>query len=134
METLIGHLLRIAVAMTGYSAPASLPDVYIVSQEVMPCACLAAMLYPRKMVSYGHPIHLPTRIFLDDSVDPRSGFGKSVLLHELVHVLQATEGATQFGTATWHAREREAYKVQTRYLMENGIDMPRRFGLAAGGE
>ncbi|MCW5621805.1 MAG: hypothetical protein KIS79_11915 [Burkholderiales bacterium] len=76
-------------------------------------------------------MHLPSRIILHETIDPRSTFGASVLLHELVHALQAVEGPAVPGSAQWHNREREAYAAQRRYLMRHGLAAPGRFGLGS---
>ncbi len=46
----------------------------------------------------------------------RGLYGRSILLHELVHALQAQQGAAEYGSALWYRREREAYQVQYRFL------------------
>ncbi len=129
MDILIAQLMKIAVSMTGYPAPDALPPIYTLSAQHMPCACIGATLYSREVLSYGHPVTLPVRVFLRDDVDPHGTFGSSVLLHELVHVLQASEGPARFGSPVWHAREQEAHRIQKRYLMRNGLALPGLFGL-----
>lgn len=74
---------------------------------------------------------MPTRVLLADNVDVSSALGASIVLHELVHVLQARDGAATFGSPLWHRREREAYEVQRRYLMRRGVAIPGLFGFDA---
>lgn len=132
MDTLVAALLRFAVSLTGYPEPATPPPVQLVPAQRMPCTCIGVMLYPSVVPAYGHPIVLPARILLQDSVDLHGTHGASILLHELVHLLQASEGAVGFGSPAWHAREREAYRVQQRFLLRHGASGMRSFGLAAG--
>lgn len=60
------------------------------------------------------------KIYLnEDRVDLRTVYGKSVLLHELVHYTQdyCPKAPDQ---AMWDAREHPAYQIQNTYLRDNG--------------
>ena len=59
-------------------------------------------------------------ILLDDSLDLESNaFDRSILLHELVHHVQAVRGRFETMPSTcdrWNAAEREAYALQNQFL------------------
>lgn len=63
-------------------------------------------------------------IVLDESLKPETSvFDRSILLHELVHYFQDTEG--YYGQADpcdrWMRRELDAYDIQNRYLSMVGL-------------
>jgi hypothetical protein len=121
MTDLIAHLLHLAAAWTGYPEPAVPPEVHIVSAAKIPCPCLGVFLYSRRVSSYGTTFTIPARLLLHHDVDLAHPYGRSILLHELVHALQAQEGPAEFGSPLWHRREREAYRVQYRFLRASGL-------------
>src|SRR5215211_7611694 len=104
MDALIAELLRLAVAWTGYPEPASVPVVQIVSTAQMPCPCLGFFGYSTQVQGYGATIKVPAYLLLHEDIDLSTPHGSSILLHELVHALQAERGAAQYGTSEWHRR------------------------------
>lgn len=65
--------------------------------------------------------HKNNTIYLNDNVDMDTIFGKSVLLHEVVHYLQYQNGV--YDTAQCVAEnEKLAYEIQNRYLTEHKVD------------
>ncbi len=125
MESIVAQLLELAVAWTGYVQPAQLPDVEVLPPAAMPCPCMGFFAYARRVPGYGTTIHLPSRLLLRTDVDVETPAGRSILLHELVHALQAGAGPAAFGSREWYRREREAYGVQARYLrMEDVYTLP----------
>lgn len=64
--------------------------------------------------------HKNNTIYLHESVDLTTVFGKSVLLHELVHFNQYAMG--EYARAEcMQANERLAYQMQNQYLQDNGL-------------
>ena len=121
MTDLIAQLLQLAAAWTGYPEPAVPPEVHIVSAAEIPCPCLGVFLYSRQFAGYGATVSVPARLLLRQDVDLQDPYGRSILLHELVHALQAQEGPAEFGSPLWYRREREAYRVQHRFLRASGL-------------
>ena len=115
MDELIAQLLALAVAWSGYTAPATAPVVHIVPAAQIPCPCAGFYAYRTRFHGYSQP-ETTGEVLLRDDVDLRGSYGRSILLHELVHSLQAQRGAAEFGTPQWYQREREAYWIQHRYL------------------
>lgn len=116
MDALVAELLAMAAAWTGYLAPPRVPVVEVVAATEMPCPCLGYYGYARRVQGYGIMVEIPSRLLLRQDVDTDSVVGRSILLHELVHALQAGNGSAVHGTGEWHRREREAYRVQARFL------------------
>jgi hypothetical protein len=123
VNELIAQLLRLAALWSGYDEPPQVPTVLVVAQPQMPCACAGAFRYASRSFAYGGALEHPARLFLREDVNLDGALGRSILLHELVHALQAQHGPARYGTPLWHQREREAYRVQYRYLRATGMAM-----------
>jgi hypothetical protein len=121
MNELVAYLLHMASMWTGYAEPASPPRIEIVSEAQMPCPCLGIYLYKSRYAGYGAIQPAPGLVMLRQDVDIGSALGRSILLHELVHALQAQEGPARYGSPLWYQREREAYRVQHRFLRASGV-------------
>ena len=121
MERLVVTLLHWLVAASGYPLPAELPELRQVPGVEMPCHCLAFYEYARALQGYGVSIRQSGRIWMSKDVDLGTDRGRSILLHELVHAAQALRGPVPYGTHEWHAREAEAYALQSHYLQQQGI-------------
>ena len=63
---------------------------------------------------------IPEIIYLSSNVDLDTVYGKSVLVHELVHHVQYKTDATEKVCATGSMLDGDAYKVQANYLKEHG--------------
>lgn len=131
MNALIAELLALAVAWTGYALPAAVPALEVASANEMPCPCMGFFGYARRVQGYGVAFDIPARLMLRRDVDTDTALGRSILLHELVHALQAQRGTAAYGTSEWHRREREAYRVQARYLGISSSFAPPAWHLTA---
>lgn len=110
---LLAELLALAAAWSGYPPVETLPAIEQRPAVEMPCPCPAIYLYDGRML-------------LARELDTGTAHGRSIVLHELVHHLQAQEGPAEYGTPLWYTREREAYRVQYRYLRATGALAGRR--------
>jgi hypothetical protein len=115
---LVVALLRVIVAWGGLPWPAHVPPVEIVAAADMPCNCQGFFAYARESRGYGGTTRIPGRLLLRNDVNLDTALGRSILLHELVHAMQAQSGPAEFGTPLWHRRERQAYAFQARYLRD----------------
>lgn len=116
MSALIAELFATIHLLAGYAPPVVAPVVHQVDQREIqerfchsPCAIRA--------------IYDPTLgVFIDEKLDVANNtFERSILLHELVHHLQAVSGRFDLGSngcTRRNAAEQEAYSIQNRYLME----------------
>lgn len=128
--TLLADLLAIAVRLSGL---APLPEGVRPEVEPVPAARLQALACPDRpadcaQVAAWHDA-AQGRVLVDDALDPRQdAVGRSFVVHELVHVLQAHRdgGAPGEGCAAQLAAERAAYAVQNAYLREQGRE--ERYG------
>jgi hypothetical protein len=117
LANLVAQLFAAIQAVSGLAVPATMPEVHQVPQTVIqekfcqgPCRVRAAY-------------HPDMGVYVDERLDVvRNGYDRSILLHELVHHVQATsgkfEGPDNCDRAT--REEREAYDVQNRYLASIG--------------
>ena len=112
IQTLLADLLVFVVSSTGYSATPVAPEVVpiarpVLEQEVCGKPCPVFALFDPE---FG--------ILVDDTLDlAGSSAAQSVLLHELVHYLQwRAAGRTAATCEEWLAREREAYRIQFKWL------------------
>jgi hypothetical protein len=115
---LVAVLLRVIVAWSGQPWPAHVPTVEVLPAVSMPCNCQGFFAYARESRGYGGTTRIPERLLLRDDVNLATPLGRSILLHELVHAMQAQNGPAEVGTPLWHRRERQAYALQVRYLHE----------------
>lgn len=116
MSALIAELFATIHLLTGYALPTVAPEVHRVAQAEIeerfchaPCAIRA--------------IYDPALgVYIDEKLDVvNNTFDRSILLHELVHHVQAVSGRFEMGSSDCmrrNAAEREAYALQNRYLME----------------
>jgi len=123
---LLPALLSAVRQLSKYRVPTGLPEIYRVSQErlqEMACSGKCAVLG-----TYQPGVG----IFLDERLKPETSlFDRSVLLHELVHYVQETNGelANMRPCARWYHREQEAYAIQKNFLRLVGS--PVRVGYSA---
>ncbi len=103
---LLLELLLAASDLSGYPVPATLPNVAIVSRADMPCICKGA--------------YEDGTLWVSSELDIAQPFGRSVLLHELVHHLQEQAAGAPQITTTRTRFEREAVEAQNRYLAGQG--------------
>jgi hypothetical protein len=114
LAKLVGELLTAIHAVSGLAIPAQLPEIHQVPQTVIqekfclgPCRVRAAY-------------HPEWGVYLDERLDVvHNTFDRSVLLHELVHHVQATSGLYEGQPDSCERatrEEREAYDIQNRYL------------------
>lgn len=116
MSSLIAELFTAIHLLAGYAPPHAAPEIHRVAQAQIeeqfchaPCAIRA--------------VYDPALgVYLDEKLDVINNmFDRSILLHELVHHVQATSGRFDMGSSDCmrrNAAEREAYALQNRYLME----------------
>lgn len=132
MGELVSVLMSWAVQLSGYPAPAQLPEVVPVEHQwLIEQACAGKPCNVSGWLPPGE------RIYLDKRLDPvESTMDSSVLVHELVHYLQRE--SHRFGDDCTAAvdMEKEAYAVQRSYLAAYGRHAPMFIalhGLACGG-
>jgi hypothetical protein len=118
MNELYATLLSWAITLSGYSPPADEPEIVTVPhQYLVRSACAGREC---KVLGWFPP---GETIYLDNRLDPNeSMYASSILVHELVHYLQQESGRFEdkYSCETALAMEREAYAVQSEFLLRNG--------------
>lgn len=117
-------LLSWAVNLSGYPHPGQCPEVVAVqhaTMEQMACTghkCKVLGWYPGS----GHTVYLDTAMEQNLSTNV---YATSILVHELVHYLQwVNRKLDDFNCEIALTAEREAYKVQRKYVDSYGTYVP----------
>lgn len=114
LTDLVVQLYMAVQGITGYPAPASMPEV-----RQMPRAELQRLVCtgPCQIRAFYHP---EMGVIVDEEFNLKSNpYHQSILLHELVHHAQHVAGRFDSLASACEARsasESEAYDVQNRYL------------------
>ena len=114
LSHLVADLFTTIQLLSGYPAVDTQPEIHLLPQAVIaekvchkPCGVRA----------YYRP---EWGVLLDETLDVESDpYARSILLHELVHHVQAFRGrfdAMPSACARWNAAEAEAYRLQNEYL------------------
>ena len=129
-KDLYAGLLSWAVMLSGYPRPTTTPTVEFVAQEFFnenAChhrECHVWGWYPNT----GHDViyvHEAVRELMADSSDQRSLLAASIIVHEFTHYLQAAKrGFVPYQCQAAIELEREAYDVQTAYIVSYGRYLP----------
>lgn len=114
LSDLVVQLYIAVQGITGYPAPASLPEVrQMPREEIQRLVCVG----PCQIRAFYHP---EMGVIVDESFNLKSNaYHQSILLHELVHHAQHVSGRFDSVASACEARsasETEAYDVQNRYL------------------
>lgn len=121
MDDLYAIFMSWAVTLSGYPAPAQLPEVVAVPHSyLVKAACNGREC---KVMGWFPP---GQRIYLDERLRPRDDLlASSVVVHEMVHYLQQeSRGGLAGSCADFIALEREAYQVQREFLHRYGVYQP----------
>ena len=116
LAPLVAELLTTVHLLSGYPAVSIQPEIHRLPQALI---AEKACHKPCGVRAYYRP---DWGVLLDESLNVESdSFDRSILLHELVHHVQAVKG--RFDTMPnacdrWNAAEREAYALQNRFLAE----------------
>lgn len=125
LASLLTELFTAIQLVSGHGLPERLPEVHFVPQQTIQekfCqgACRVRAAYQPEL-----------GVYIDERLDVvRNPYERSILLHELVHHLQATSGLFDGNLSECERAtrdEREAYDIQNRYL--SSVKDMRRFPL-----
>ncbi len=116
LTDLVVQLYAAVQIITGYPAPASMPEVrQLPRAEIQQMVCVG----PCQIRAFYHP---EFGVMVDEGFNLKSNlYHQSILLHELVHHAQHLSGRFDGAQSACHARsasEGEAYEVQNRYLAQ----------------
>lgn len=116
MKALMAGLLSWVSLYTGYEVPGKVPDIVFANHEKM--ARLACQ-EDCPALGFFHPSRV---IYLDIVLKPETNLcARSVLVHELVHVMQHDNGSFYDYDAhtRWILREKEALIIQKKFLAKH---------------
>lgn len=121
MNSLVMALLTWISATGGYEMPVELPAIRAVPHQYLVETMCAGVECPIKaMYLRGDTIYLDDRLRIE-----RDETHTSILLHELIHYVQVRSGRfPDQDCATLAAQEREAYRLQARWLMQRQLPPP----------
>ena len=119
--TTLETILTVVIGLTGYPAPAEMPQIETLSQQALDASMTYEM--PTRSQRIGAAYREGT-IYLPDDFDMTNLVHQSRLAHELAHHLQWLDGQTMHPDPCVSPIEAEAYSVQFDYLRHVGIDDP----------
>ena len=115
LTSLMVELFMAIRLVSGYPSPDGLPQIQRVSVAEMQQKICSGRSCAVK--AFYHP---EWGVYVDEALDiQNNAFDRSILLHELVHHVQAARGrfdAMPSACDRWNAAEREAYALQNLYL------------------
>jgi len=112
-SNVLAILLSWASYLSGYPIPDQPPELQFRTHEwLVVMACLGKEC---NVVGWYEDNGI---IYIDEKYKQSDGFGDSIVVHEMVHYLQDISGKFSGSCADTIAREREAYLVQSQYLMQ----------------
>lgn len=115
LSSLVVELFTAIQLLSGYSVPQASPEIHVVPHAVIEQKICRGQC--TRIKAFYHP---DWGVYLDDSLDlAGDAFDRSILLHELMHHVQHSEGAYGMLPSDCerrHAEEHEAYRVQNKYL------------------
>jgi hypothetical protein len=115
LSSLVTELFAAIQLLSGYAPPTVAPEVQFVSRSYIQAEICKG---PCQIRAYYDPT---TGVYLDDQLDVwKDPLARSILLHELVHHVQAVSGRfdSMSDPCTRQNRaEVEAYSIQNEYLM-----------------
>lgn len=116
LASLARELITAIHLMSGAPAPATLPEIHFVPQPQL------AQMFCGKPCKVRAIYLRDEGVYLDESLDLQaSTFDRSILLHELVHYVQAISGGYGGNTPNcerWNKAETQAYALQNAYLTQ----------------
>ena len=131
MNELYAILMSWAVTLSGYDVPlhqaevVTVPHHYLVKAACNGRECKVLGWFPP-----GRKIFLDSRLNAEDSL-----YARSILVHEMVHYLQYASGnyGEPYSCEAVIEMEREAYRIQSEFLVRYGVYQPVGLSMHAVG-
>ena len=67
-------------------------------------------------------VYTDNKIYYKQDLDMSSPVTKSIFVHEFIHHIQANTGFKAYDCNLWYSNEKEAYRLQAKYLRNNDQD------------
>ena len=110
-------LMNEAKSLMKYRGEIALPAIEPATEQYLKSLVCEGVKYcPVSAVYFKNTIYYRQDLDLDNS------FTKSILVHEFVHHIQANSGFVAIDCNIWYKNEKEAYRLQAKYLRNNNQD------------
>lgn len=110
-------LMNEAKKLMKYRGDIALPEIHpTTEQHLKSLVCEGIKYCPVSAVYFKNTVYYKQDLNLDDPLT------KSILVHEFVHHIQANSGFIATDCNMWYSNEKEAYRLQAKYLRSNDQD------------
>lgn len=93
------------------------PEIYPASLDY-----LKSMVCTENQYCPVSAVYHNNKIYFKQDLDMNSPVTKSILVHEFIHHIQANTGFRASDCSVWYNNEKEAYRLQAKYLRSNDQD------------
>ncbi len=83
---------------------------------------LKSLVCTEKQYCPVNAVYHNNKIYYKQDLDMNSPLTKSILVHEFIHHIQANTGFRAYDCNVWYSNEKEAYRLQAKYLRNNDQD------------
>jgi len=110
-------LMNEAKKLMRYREEIALPQIVPATEQYLKSLVCEGVKYcPVSAVYYKNTVYYRQDLNLNDPLT------KSTLVHEFVHHIQANSGFVATNCNIWYSNEKEAYRLQAKYLRNNDQD------------
>jgi len=95
----------------------ALPEIYPASLDY-----LKSLVCTKKQYCPVSAVYINNKIYYDQTLNINSPVTKSIFVHEFIHHIQANIGLQAVNCDIWYSNEKEAYRLQAKYLRNNDQD------------
>jgi hypothetical protein len=110
-------LMNEAKQLMRYRDEIALPDIQPATEQYLKSLVCEGIKYcPVSAVYFNNTVYYKQDLNLNDTLT------KSILIHEFIHHIQANSGFLGTNCNVWYGNEKEAYRLQAKYLRNNDQD------------
>ena len=110
-------LMNEAKKLMKYRDDIALPDIQPTTEEhLKSLVCNGVKYCPVSAVYFRNTVYYKQDMNLSDPLS------KSILVHEFIHHIQANSGFLASNCNVWYSNEKQAYRLQAKYLRNNDQD------------
>ena len=110
-------LMKEAKRLMKYNDDIVLPKIYPATEEYLRSLVCQGMQYCPVSAVY-----FKNTVYFNQDLDMSSPVTKSIFVHEFIHHIQANSGFVGSNCNVWYSNEKEAYRLQAKYLRNNDQD------------
>ena len=110
-------LMNEAKKLMKYNGDIALPEIYPATEQYLKSLVCEGIKYcPVSAVYFKNTVYYKQDLNLNDPLT------KSIFVHEFIHHIQANSGFEATNCNVWYGNEKEAYRLQAKYLRNNDQD------------